>query len=382
MINEKSDKSRGPAPRQGERGGLEDSAAGSANTGAYTSTSKARFPVHGYIGIAVVIIGEILLFSGNRFVSVYFTPIQWSGYILSIDAVIKKKRGWSLITRMPGEFALLAVISIGSWLIFEAYNLLLQNWRYVGLPAERLPRYIGYAWSFATISPGILLTYELVSVLWPGGRAVRESTDASSGRASGAPPGALHRQSSGAQRSISPGAQHSRSSGIQHSISSGAHRDTSSGLLHGDFSPARPAALTGISFAVLAAAGLAALMTPLVWPSPYMTPLVWIGFVLFLDPVNSRIGEHSIMAEVFTGHWRSLWQLFLSGLICGLLWEFWNYWAGAKWHYSVPYFGDIRLFEMPVLGFLGFMPFAVECFAIYKFIRRIIPIPIKERFLG
>ena len=42
----------------------------------------------------------------------------------------------------------------------------------------------------------------------------------------------------------------------------------------------------------------------------------------------------------------------------------------------------IKLFEMPVLGFLGFMPFIVESFAIYKFTRRLLPVPIKERYLG
>jgi hypothetical protein len=63
-------------------------------------------------------------------------------------------------------------------------------------------------------------------------------------------------------------------------------------------------------------------------------------------------------------------------LVCGVLWEFWNYWAIAKWTYTVPFFGNIKLFEMPVLGFLGFPPFAVECWAMYVFIRSfLIPRP-------
>jgi hypothetical protein len=37
----------------------------------------------------------------------------------------------------------------------------------------------------------------------------------------------------------------------------------------------------------------------------------------------------------------------------------------------VPVFGDIKIFEMPVLGYFGFPPFAVECFAMYVFIRRL-----------
>jgi len=185
----------------------------------------------------------------------------------------------------------------------------------VGLPEARLPRYLGYAWSFATITPGILFTYEFLSTSWP---------DRPGGR--------------------------------------------------------QP--ISSCWFYPTVVAGLLCVSIPLLSPSPYMTPLVWIGFVLFLDPLNGRLGMRSIMAELFAGRPKSMGLLFLSGLICGFLWEFWNYWARAKWQYSVPYWGEVKLFEMPLLGYLGFLPFAVECFALYKFIRRILPIPDRENYLG
>ena len=128
--------------------------------------------------------------------------------------------------------------------------------------------------------------------------------------------------------------------------------------------------------------GLACLVAPIIWPSPWMTPLVWMGFAFFLDPINGRLGERSILAEFFTGHFRSMPLFFLAGLIAGIVWEFWNFWAFSKWEYNVPYLGHIKLFEMPVLGFLGFMPFIVESFAIYTFVRRFIPIRRKVRYLG
>ena len=37
----------------------------------------------------------------------------------------------------------------------------------------------------------------------------------------------------------------------------------------------------------------------------------------------------------------------------------------------MPIFGDIKIFEMPVLGYFGFPPFALECFAMYVFVRRL-----------
>ncbi len=276
-----------------------------------------RLPRYALAGLFMIGLGELLLLSGSYWVSVYFTPFQWTGYILLLDGIHKKLKGTSLISDHFGEFILLLVISIGSWLVFEAYNLLLRNWTYVGLPDSRFLRYLGYGWSFATISPGIFLTYQVLDDLLPGS----------------SPPAARPRLGDG-------------------------------------------------PFTVLAGLGLICLVSPLIWPSTWMTPLVWMGFAFFLDPLNSRLGERSILAEFFGGHRRSLWIFFLSGLICGLLWEFWNYWASAKWHYDVPFWGHIKLFEMPVLGFLGFLPFTIECFAIYKFIRRWIPLPIRESYLG
>ncbi len=64
-------------------------------------------------------------------------------------------------------------------------------------------------------------------------------------------------------------------------------------------------------------------------------------------------------------------NLLLSGLLCGLLWEFWNYWSRTKWHYTVPIMEHVRLFEMPLPGYLGFPAFAVECFAMYVCARAI-----------
>lgn len=59
----------------------------------------------------------------------------------------------------------------------------------------------------------------------------------------------------------------------------------------------------------------------------------------------------------------------LSGLVCGILWEAWNYWAVAKWIYTVPFFENTKIFEMPVLGYLGFSLFAVETISFLNLIQ-------------
>ena len=114
----------------------------------------------------------------------------------------------------------------------------------------------------------------------------------------------------------------------------------------------KPFILTGILFLVL----------PLIWPQ-YFFPLVWGAFVFLLEPLNHKAGAPSLLREWEKGSLKSFYLLLLAGIICGFLWELWNFRAGAKWIYTVPHGGGLKIFEMPLLGFLGFPPFAVECYA-------------------
>jgi len=206
-------------------------------------------------------------------------------------------------------------VSIPLWLVFEAYNLLIENWHYINLPGNPLVRYFGYAWAFATISPGIFLTAELVSVL-------RNP----------------HRR------------------GARGTVVSGPAAPRDYRLSNAD--------------RTFVAAGAAMLMWPIVWPSPYLAAPVFLGFIFLLDPINARAGDHSLLRDIRSGTWERVINLLAAGFICGGLWELWNFWARAKWIYTVPIFGDVKIFEMPVLGYLGFPPFALECFTMYVFARR------------
>jgi hypothetical protein len=114
----------------------------------------------------------------------------------------------------------------------------------------------------------------------------------------------------------------------------------------------KPFFITGILFLVL----------PLVWPG-YFFPFVWGTFIFLLEPVNHKMGAPSLLREWEKGSLRKSYLLLLAGAICGFLWELWNFRAGGKWIYTVPHLGFLKVFEMPLLGFLGFSPFALECYA-------------------
>lgn len=113
--------------------------------------------------------------------------------------------------------------------------------------------------------------------------------------------------------------------------------------------------------------GTAFLFLPLIFPR-YFFPLIWGGFIFLLEPALYHFQGESLLRKWEHGSFRDFYLLLLAGFICGGLWEFWNFWAKAKWVYTVPWVGNLKIFEMPVLGFLGFPPFAVEAFVMWNMV--------------
>ncbi len=262
-----------------------------------------------WLGLAIFAGALALDAAGTRFGRLYLTPMAWTALILLIDGWLDAT-GRSWLRNRPGRLTVMALVSIPSWCLFELYDRprFWQRggpelwWHYHGLPPWP-ERGLGYAWSFATITPAVLLLAELLRP-WmrrlvghgTGGRVPRE-------------------------------------------------------LLWGT------AAIGGVMAAL-----------PLLWPSPYFAADVWIAWIMLLDPLNRLRGHPSIIGDLERGDRGRPAALLLSGLIAGPVWESLNWIAGARWTYTVPFAGGIKLFEMPVFGYLGFAPFVVECFAIWSFL--------------
>jgi len=129
-------------------------------------------------------------------------------------------------------------------------------------------------------------------------------------------------------------------------------------------------------------AGVALLILPLVFPR-YAFPLVWLAFIFLLDPCCDLLGGDSLIRRFAGGERREPLCLLAAGLICGLWWEAWNYAAITRWVYTLPVLNFAKVFEMPLLGYLGFPPFALEAAVMYNFLKildeRVLTTPRRRR---
>lgn len=116
--------------------------------------------------------------------------------------------------------------------------------------------------------------------------------------------------------------------------------------------------------------GIAVFIVTVAFPI-YFFPFTWIFLILILDGYNYQRGYPSFIKEKELGLAGNLITTLLSGLICGVLWEIWNFWSISKWVYTVPFFENLKIFEMPLPGYLGFLFFAVGTIAFVNFLQGI-----------
>jgi hypothetical protein len=109
------------------------------------------------------------------------------------------------------------------------------------------------------------------------------------------------------------------------------------------------------------AVGAACLVLPLLWPTLFF-PLIWGALFFLLEPVNELLGGQSLLSDWRSGTLRRWGVLMMAGGLCGFLWEGWNICARAHWVYTVPGLDGWKIFEMPVIGYVGFLPFALSVY--------------------
>ncbi len=267
------------------------------------------FRKYGFIGIILILLVELNFFLKLQPFADWYFPLIWLGYILTVDALIYKLRGNSLISNRFPQFLGMIIISALFWWIFEFMNIPVQNWNYSGL--EGIAQSGGNAaknlfgmLSFATVLPAFFETVELIRSVHLFDKAKLKKK----------------------------------------------HKITKH-FLYAMFT-----------------FGIIGFLAPLFIPA-FTFPLVWLSFFFLLDPINYLHRQPSIVGHLKDRKLTVPFSLLLAGIVMGFLWEFWNYWAIPKWTYNVPFVGFFKLFEMPILGYLGYFPFAFELYAMYWFVR-------------
>lgn len=264
-----------------------------------------HFPLWGWA--AAALLGASWVLAWTRFQ--WFAPLQpftfpflWLGYTLTINAFTARIRGGCLLTENPRYFLALFPLSALFWWYFEYLNRFVQNWDYIGTSDFAPSVYVVHATvAFATVLPAVMSTADwLQSLLRPG--------------------------------------------------PSGPRWDLAAPLR-------RPMAVAslGLFAAVLLGLGL--------WPN-LLYPMLWIAPLAVLLALQVLLREPTVMGCMERGDWRALYVPALAALQCGVLWELWNYWSAAKWVYSIPYVDRFHVFEMPLLGYAGYVPFGIECAAV------------------
>ncbi len=239
----------------------------------------------------------------------WFAPVQphtfsllWLAYVLVVNALCLRQTGRCMLTHRPRFFLCLFPASALFWWFFEYLNRFVQNWYYVG-PDFSGRQYFWYATlPFATVLPAVLGTRELIaSAAWM-------------------------RRAFGRTRP-----------------------------LFGRGHPLLPwAGLTA------AAAGLAGIG---VWPG-VLYPLLWVAPLAIIVCLRGIRGEPHPLTALAGEDWTQPVAAALAALVCGVFWEMWNCCSLAKWQYSIPYVQRFPVFEMPLLGYAGYLPFGLECAAI------------------
>ena len=275
-----------------------------------------RFPWWGWMGLTVLACGWTLSWNG-RFgwfpplpvhvqVQLSYAPI-WAGFILVMNALCVKRSGHSPLTDHPWAYAATFPASSLFWWFFEYLNRYVWNWYYLGIAELSAVEYTVYATvCFASVLPAVCAV-----AAW------------------------LHTFNVFDDKVYSNMARvNLRSSGWCAFL------------------------------VVLAVTGL----TGIVFFPDFAYPLIWISPLTVFILVQFLLGERSVLDSFAYGNWSVFFRFGLASLICGLCWETWNYYAYAKWVYAVPWVHRFQIWEMPLIGFAGYLPFGVECAAVTAWI--------------
>lgn len=276
--------------------------------------AERLFPAWGWAGVVSMIVFWILAWTRFPWFAPFqehtFTPL-WLSFVVVVNALSYRKTGRCLMTARPRYFLLLFPASAAFWWSFEYLNRFVQNWYYLDSGAYGGWEYFWLATlPFSTVLPAVLSAREWLGTFPRFGYPFQDFLRLSVRR-----PRAVSRA----------------------------------------FLAAAAGSLAGIG----------------VWPD-LLYPFLWVSPLLVLLSLDGIAGRPHILSRVAEGDWREIVGFCLAALLCGVFWEMWNMYSLAKWEYSIPYVHRFLLFEMPVLGYSGYLPFGLECAAVAALVEELV----------
>lgn len=262
-----------------------------------------RFPWWGWAGFALTVLAWVIAWSRIPAFAEYqrytFTPL-WLGYILVINGLAYRRTGHCLLRDRPLCLLLLFPASAAFWWYFEYLNRYAGNWYYVGIGLISPEEYFVQAsLSFSTVLPAVASTRDWLA--------------------------SFPRLQAGL-----------------------------TGFVRAPLAASRAAAALLLALGVLGFLALGA------WPA-YAYSLVWLAPLFLLLGLLALLGLPNPLEPVARGDWRALVVPAFAALFAGLFWEMWNWGSLARWQYAVPLVHGFEIFEMPLLGYAGYLPFGVVC---------------------
>ena len=121
--------------------------------------------------------------------------------------------------------------------------------------------------------------------------------------------------------------------------------------------------------ALLFAIGLLMLALALAFPRQAF-PLAWLFLWPLCEAACCLLPPRTLLTPLES---RVFLRTALFGLPLGLVWESLNWQCARGWIYTVPHFERWKLFEMPLAGYLGYLPFLLEAAAALALLDRLRP---------
>lgn len=104
-----------------------------------------------------------------------------------------------------------------------------------------------------------------------------------------------------------------------------------------------------------------------------LCPVIWLAPLFILTVMLDLLGIWTPFTPITKGNWSPVLLTALTYLVGGFLLEGQNYLSATHeggvlhshlpvyWVYNVPFINRFHVFEMPVMGFYGYLPFGIYC---------------------